>query len=564
METRANFILIGAFTIAGILAALGFFVWLASVQLDRTYATYAISFDDVSGLDPSAEVVFNGLPVGRVIDLRIDPENPGAVRTEVEVDAETPIHVDTVAQIASQGVTGVSYISLSGGTPNAPLLVSTDGAIPVIRSRRSNVQTLMEGAPDLVTQLSVLLDQMQVLTGSENREHVASILENLDGASANFDRALSDVSKITGTVGDAAERFGAFSDRLETMGEAAVGTLEVADAAMGAATATFQEATRILARSDDAVDSAATAFATAEAIMREDVPDLVAELTEAISDLHGRTATVIDGFAGFAPLLTARLTELEGTLAKTDRAFEAVTRASDSLDIMVAEDGTALVTEMRAALAQTRSGLDALGTVMSEDVPAIASDIRGAVASATATIEQVSAGLVSAIDQVDPLVTDARTALQSATRSFDRAGATFDAIDVALTGADATLASARASFEGATDLMKTDLASVLTDIGAASQDMAEVARGIARDVPAITADVRALLARSDATVAQLQRAVASGSPAAVEFARTGLPEIVRLVAQARTLVSTLEGLARRIERDPARFLLDERVPEYRR
>ena len=87
METRANFILIGAFTLAAILGTLGFFIWLASVQVDRQYITYGILFHDVSGLGPSGDVLFNGISVGKVIGLAIYEEDASKVFATVEIDS---------------------------------------------------------------------------------------------------------------------------------------------------------------------------------------------------------------------------------------------------------------------------------------------------------------------------------------------------------------------------------------------------------------------------------------------------------------------------------------------
>lgn len=103
METRANFILIGVFTLLAIVGTLGFLIWLASVQIDRRYATYGILFDDVSGLDPSGDVGFNGISVGRVIGLRIYEEDASKVFTTVEIDAATPVRANIIAQLQSQG-----------------------------------------------------------------------------------------------------------------------------------------------------------------------------------------------------------------------------------------------------------------------------------------------------------------------------------------------------------------------------------------------------------------------------------------------------------------------------
>ena len=179
METRANFILIGIFTIAAILGSLLFFIWLASVQINRQYETYGILFEDVSGLDASGDVLFNGLSVGKVIGLRIDDTDPSKVFTTIEVDASTPVRSNTVAQLQSQGVTGVSYISLSGGGPDGTPLTAPDGGLPIIPSRRSTVQALVEDAPDLLAEATGLLEQFRALTGPENQRYLRNILQNL-------------------------------------------------------------------------------------------------------------------------------------------------------------------------------------------------------------------------------------------------------------------------------------------------------------------------------------------------------------------------------------------------
>jgi phospholipid/cholesterol/gamma-HCH transport system substrate-binding protein len=152
METRANFILIGAFTLFGILGSLGFFLWLAKVEVDRQYAYYDVLFTDVSGLGEAGDVRYNGLPVGQVARLSLDRDDPGKVRVRIEIDAATPVKTDTIATLELQGVTGVSYVSLSGGTPEAARLQAAPGEkFPVITSRRSAVQSLFEGGPELLT-----------------------------------------------------------------------------------------------------------------------------------------------------------------------------------------------------------------------------------------------------------------------------------------------------------------------------------------------------------------------------------------------------------------------------
>lgn len=91
METRASYVLIGAFTLAGILGMLGFFIWLANMQLDRQYADYDILFDNVSGLGTASDVRFNGVSVGQVTAIALYELDPSKVAVRIQIDADTPI-----------------------------------------------------------------------------------------------------------------------------------------------------------------------------------------------------------------------------------------------------------------------------------------------------------------------------------------------------------------------------------------------------------------------------------------------------------------------------------------
>ncbi|SEN55754.1 phospholipid/cholesterol/gamma-HCH transport system substrate-binding protein [Loktanella fryxellensis] len=570
METRAPYLLIGIFTLAVLLGSLGFFVWLAGVQVDRQYATYGIYFDDVSGLDASGDVRFNGIAVGRVIALRIDPTDPSRVLTTVEIDAATPIRTNTLAQLQSQGVTGVSYISLSGGTPDAAALTDADGGLPIIASRRSTLQSLVEDAPDLVTEATRLLEQFRAMTGPVNQAHVTGILQNLDRSSAQLDQALADFSTITGTVGDATAQIAGFTNRLDGLAEAITTTATNVDATLAAATRTFAGADRALADATPMIADAATATADVAALLRDDVPEIVADIAgtaaearAAIADLHVRSGAALDDLAATPDLLNARLRELETSLQEADTAFAAVTAASETFDALVAGDGTLMVADARDVLAATRRTIAMIEAVTRDDVPSVVADLRTATATATAAIAQAASDVTQATGRVGPITDDAQATLAAARDLVLRAQASLDALDTTLTGADGALASATTAFDAASGVMQTDLDPVIADIRSAADRIATSVEQVTTDAPAITADLRALIARADATVAQVQGAVAATAPALGDFAGSGLPELTRLAGDARGLVATLDSLVRRIARDPARFILDDRVPEYR-
>jgi phospholipid/cholesterol/gamma-HCH transport system substrate-binding protein len=571
METRANYILIGAFTLLSILGTLAFFIWLASVQVNKQYQNYGILFEDVSGLDPSGDVSFNGISVGRVIGLRIAEEDPSKVFTTIEIEAATPIRSDTIAQLQSQGVTGVAYISLSGGTLAAPPLVENSEGWQIIPSRRSSLQSIVQDAPDLLEEATRLLEQFQILTGPENQTYVTNILRNLDASSGRLDQALNDFSEISGTVRDATVQITVFTDRLDTIGTSVANTLKQADSTMAAATGAFETADEALAGSIDAIGSAEETFDQATLILKEQLPDILAQVAEvasltnaAIVDLQARSSATLDGYAQAADLFNARLIELEGSLKGANTAFTAVTEASNSFDQLVDGDGTLLVSEARVVLADAKTAIATIEAVVLNDVPAIMTDIRIGVASARKAVEDVSANLTGLTDRFDPVLQEAQQAIGSANTLFNRAQSSLSTLDTTLESADGALGSAQTTFDAASEVLATDLSPMMNDIRTASAQISQAVSDVTKDMPAITTELRALIARSDAVALQIQTAVAQATPGIGDFASKGLPELSRLAAEARTLVKTLGDLTRRIERDPARFILDGRVPEYRR
>ncbi len=571
METRANYLLIGVFTLLAILGTLGFFIWLASVQIDRQYNTYGILFEDVSGLNASGDVQFNGISVGKVIGLKIYDKDPAQVLATIEVDSTTPVRSDTVAQLKSQGVTGVAYISLSGGTPAAAPLVAVDDALPIIPSRRSTVQALVDDAPDLVAEATALLAQFKELTGPSAQSHVANILRNLDTSSARLDEALNDFSEISGTVRDATVQITVFTDQLGEIGANLSETLKLADSTLIAAQEALTSADTAVTSAVAPIEGAERVIAQIEGLMQDRIPTMLDQVSQAvtqanaaIADLQNRTGVTIDAYGETADLLNARLAGLEQTLVDANAAFVALTTASDNFDALVVGDGTLLVSDAREVLADTKSALAVLEAVVVDDVPAIVTDIKSAVSTATAAIDKVAADLTGLTGRFDPLATEAQATLTSATAVLERARTSLEVFDTTLSGSQGALTSAETAFDAATDLMNTDLEPVLNDLRTASARISAAVDDVSRDFPAITSDLRALIARTDSVVAQVQGAVSATAPGISDFTNSGLPELTRLGAEARGLIGTLNDLARRIERDPARFLLDDRVPDYRR
>jgi phospholipid/cholesterol/gamma-HCH transport system substrate-binding protein len=142
METKANYVAVGAFVLA---CVLGFFVallWLAGAQYSAEYAYYRTYFTGaVTGLGDGTVVRYNGINVGHVSKLTFDPNDPKRVIVDLQVEPTLRIPNDSIASIASEGLTGGSYVEIDGGSKNAPILErKMFGEYPVIKSKQSTLQ----------------------------------------------------------------------------------------------------------------------------------------------------------------------------------------------------------------------------------------------------------------------------------------------------------------------------------------------------------------------------------------------------------------------------------------
>lgn len=182
METRAHHVIIGAFTIGIFLVALGFVLWMSKSGADRAFHTYDIVFTEaVTGLTTGGLVQYNGIKVGEVTQLRLAPDDPRKVIARVRLDASAPIRQDTRAKLALQGVTGLAFIQLSGGTPGSPPLLPTErNPVPVIPSEESALSKLLASGSDVVTSVNDILMRMNEVLSDDNVQRISATLEHVD------------------------------------------------------------------------------------------------------------------------------------------------------------------------------------------------------------------------------------------------------------------------------------------------------------------------------------------------------------------------------------------------
>ena len=179
METKANYVLIGAFTLIVASALLLFGLWAAKYSSERSWQQYKIVFDEsVAGLSVGSPVQFNGIAVGSIQELSLDPNDPRRAIAIIRADARAPVKTDTRARMAITSVTGPSIIQLTGGSPGTPRLVDVDKRDPpVILTSPSALQNIADTANRLVERLDVVLSEANV-------DHISATLANLERISA--------------------------------------------------------------------------------------------------------------------------------------------------------------------------------------------------------------------------------------------------------------------------------------------------------------------------------------------------------------------------------------------
>ncbi|CAK13087.1 MlaD family protein [Pseudomonas entomophila] len=251
METRAHHVLIGLVTVLVVAGAMLFGLWLTKSSVDTAFKDYEVVFNEaVSGLSRGSPVQYNGIKVGDVSSLRLDPKDPRRVLARVRLSGDTPVKEDTQAKLTLAGVTGNAFIQLSGGTPHSPELKGKDGKLPVIVASPSPISRLLNDSSDLVTNINLLLHNANQMFSEGNIERLSNTLANLEqttGAFANQKGGISAAIEQLAQVGKQANATLAETQALMrnangllgNQGKQAIGSAEQAMQALAESAATL-------------------------------------------------------------------------------------------------------------------------------------------------------------------------------------------------------------------------------------------------------------------------------------------------------------------------------------
>lgn len=203
METRAHYVAVGAFVLAVIVLGFIAVLSLGRVEFTQELTRYYIFFrGSVSGLSKGSLVQYNGITVGRVVDVRVDPDDLEKIQVTVEIDkALVPIKTDARAFIDANLLSGVATIQIRGGTREAKELEPEPGhRYPIIAAGSSVFQRVSEAGPQLLDRLTVAVDNLNDLLNPQNRQAVSDSLENLRTITGAFVAPSKEVGELVGNA----------------------------------------------------------------------------------------------------------------------------------------------------------------------------------------------------------------------------------------------------------------------------------------------------------------------------------------------------------------------------
>ena len=206
METKVNYAAVGIFVLVLGAVLIGVVLWLASGGgFQKKYDPYLAIFDEsVSGLNFNAPVKYRGVDVGKVKEVTLDAANPELVRIVFAIERGVPIKEDTVATLKTQGLTGIAYVELSGGTRASPSLTAAKhGTYPEIRTKASLSARLENLLTTLMAKLDSTSSSINSLLGAENQAafksalaDFATVAHTIAGRKDSIDKGLVNAAQV--------------------------------------------------------------------------------------------------------------------------------------------------------------------------------------------------------------------------------------------------------------------------------------------------------------------------------------------------------------------------------
>jgi phospholipid/cholesterol/gamma-HCH transport system substrate-binding protein len=408
METRANFVAIGAFTLCLVAGAFLFVLWMAGYRGGAELSRYRVVFEgSVSGLARGGTVLFNGLRVGEVKSVDFLPNDPSRVAAEIEIDSRIPVREDTRARLEMQGLTGASAVALTGGAPDAKPL---DSKHPTLIAEPSQIQNLLVNVQNISTKADSVLTRADKLF-ADSGPAFTDTLKNIDQFSKTLNDASGGLSGAITGIGEIGRKIGPLAGKLEKLSDDTDKLVSAVDA--GKVRKSVNDLSTFAASLGDKDGPTQKTLADAAALLKH-LNETAAKLDSALVDLDGvakavdpkKVATLMDGAASIGQTLKDNSANLDHTL-------------KDAADIAARLDKSA--TKVDALLTSAQGFLGGSGTqgAMGQ-IGDTAKSIKELADQINLRVRQMSPGLVrfstSGLREYESMAVDARRTLSDIDR----------------------------------------------------------------------------------------------------------------------------------------------------
>lgn len=549
MESRANYAAIGLFVLVMLMTGLGFLYWLTNAGEQARRAAVRVVFSGaVTGLNTGSAVLFNGIRIGEVAELQLDPQDPNTVIAIVNVDRTKPIKTDTRAILSYQGLTGVANLQLEGGSRNAPLLLDSvrpEDGMPTIHADISPFQDILESAKNVLQKADSAMSAIDEFV-SENGPAFNRTVNNVE----TFSRALAENAPA---IDDALASVGEVADSLGSLAESVRGSATRVEEILGAVDPARVE--QLVGNVTEASDRLNRVLERAEQVAGGIDPATVNQAVQNVADAAGALRETIDQAKGVVGAVDpAEVEALVGSLRRTSDDLGAAARRAQ--EVVAAVDPAKVGGIVDQVDVTTRNLADVSSTVggavtTARDALARVGEVVGAVdpAKVRGTVDDVAAfadTLSGYKPQIDGILADTR----SASESLRRLGGTIDERnrDVGIIITDAR-----------------NLVAQLNGIAARTDGILETIGGFVEggDSQGLVAEASATLKSIRDVADNLNGQIGPISADVSKFTSRGLGSFTALAEDGRRALGRLDRVLSGIEQNPQQFLFGgQGVPEY--
>jgi phospholipid/cholesterol/gamma-HCH transport system substrate-binding protein len=311
MERNANYALVGLISAIVFVGLVVFVVWLAGNGFSRSLDTYDILFKGpVRGLSKGAEVDFNGIKVGEVQRIYLDPKDATMVIAEARVSSDVPIRQDSIATLEPQGITGVNYVQISAGTPSKPLLkdVTPAGVTPIIQTRTDAFSSLLAGGGGIVLKVGETLDRVNQVLSDKNIQTIGTSLSNVKSLTDELAKRKAIIGDAQKTVQDADAAVNQFKDLAKSGDNLLNGNGKQTFAKLSDAATQIEAAAKSLKAMTDSLKGPTSRFAT---IALPQVSGAISSLRRATDQFNELVGEIRNNPRGFVAKPPAKQVEVK-------------------------------------------------------------------------------------------------------------------------------------------------------------------------------------------------------------------------------------------------------------